>query len=53
VPAGVETIPLPFLDHTHRDIYLAWNPRLLGMRPEAESLIQPLVAHFAWRADVP
>ena len=49
LPAGVESIPLPFLDHTHRDIYLSWNPRLIGMRPEAESLIKPLAVHFAWR----
>ena len=48
LPADVETFPLPYLDHTHRDIYLAWNPRLLAMRPEAERVRNLLRQQLAW-----
>jgi DNA-binding transcriptional LysR family regulator len=49
VPANVETIPLPCLDHTHREIHLAWNPRLLSVRPDAVQVRNALYARLAWQ----
>lgn len=49
LPQGVEIVPLPFLAHTDREICLAWNPRLLVMRPEAEHVRNALRACLAWQ----
>jgi DNA-binding transcriptional LysR family regulator len=49
VPDGVEVVPLPFLDHTCREIHLAWNPRLLEIRPDAEAVERELSRLFSWQ----
>jgi DNA-binding transcriptional LysR family regulator len=51
LPEDVEIVPLPCLEHTHRDIHLAWNPRLLQIRPEAERIRTALHKHLAWSDD--
>lgn len=51
LPDDVEIVPLPCLEHTHRNVFLAWNPRLLTMRPEAERIRKALHEHFAWSDD--
>lgn len=49
LPQGVEIVPLPCLDHLQREIHLAWNPRLLAMRPSAERLCADLLTALAWQ----
>jgi hypothetical protein len=48
LPADIEIFPLPFLDHTCRDIHLAWNPRLFEIRSDAEALQKELAHLLAW-----
>jgi len=45
----VKTIPLDFLQHTCRDILLAWLPRSEKIRTEMESIRKALVPRFSWQ----
>ena len=45
------TVSLPCLDHTFRDIYLAWLPRMIKRRTSAERIKNGLVEHFRWAVD--
>ncbi len=49
VPEDVEVVSLPFLEHTCREIHLAWNPRLLEVRPDADAVRRELARLLAWR----
>lgn len=48
LPDQVTAFPLPFLDHTHRKIYLAWNRRLYRQRSEAPAIGHALTGGLAW-----
>lgn len=48
LPADVVEVPLPCLDHTSREIHLAWSPHALSVRPELEAARGALVAALRW-----
>lgn len=49
VPEDVVAMDLPCLEHAAREVVLAWNPRLLKLRPEAEHIRNALRKQLAWK----
>ncbi|MFZ4694244.1 MAG: hypothetical protein ACOYMV_03875 [Verrucomicrobiia bacterium] len=50
-PQKVVQIPLPFLEGYAQSLCLAWNPRLMDMRPVLERAREALETILRWTAD--
>ena len=46
LPSGIVKIQPPFFKVLERDIVLAWNPRLLAVRPSAKEVIDYFIKNL-------
>lgn len=49
LPGDVLKLESPALDSLSRKLSMAWNPRLLRVRPAAEEVIRFFIKHLSWR----